>query len=99
MVDFEVVIDEEAKEFLDHLPKKSRNITKNKLSILKTDPFPGIGGDKELLNSPKHREVYRLHISRSYTAFYRIEGKTVLILWLGPIEKAHKIYGRFVIER
>lgn len=99
MVDFEVVIDVEAKEFLDHLPKKSHNITKNKLSILKTDPFPGKGGDKELLNSPKHKEVYRLHISRSYTAFYRIVGKTVVVLWLGPIEKAHKIYGRFVIKR
>ncbi len=98
MVDFEVVIDVEAKDFLDHLPKKSRNIIKTKLSILKTDPFPGKGGDKELLNSPKHKEVYRLHISRFYTAFYRIEGKTVVILWLGSIEMAHKVYGRFVIK-
>jgi mRNA interferase RelE/StbE len=98
MVDFEVVIDVDAKEFLDRLPKKSRNIIRNKLSILKTDPFPGKGGDKELLNSPKHKEVYRLHISRAYTAFYRIEGKTVVVLWLGSIEQAHKIYGRFVIK-
>lgn len=98
MVDFEVVIDVDAKDFLDRLPEKSRNIVKTKLGILKTDPFPGKGGDKELLNSPKHKEVYRLHISRSYTAFYRIEGKTVVVLWLGSIEKAHKIYGRFVIK-
>ncbi len=98
MVDFEVILDVEAKEFLDHLPKKSRNIIKAKLGILKTDPFPSRGGDKELLKSPKHKEVHRLHISRSYTAFYRIEGKTVVVLWLGSIEKAHKIYGRFVIK-
>lgn len=98
MVDFDVVIDEEADEFLKKLPKKSRNIVKGELRILETDPFPGKGGDKELLNSPKHKDVYRLHISRTYTAFYRIEGKTVMILWLGSIEKAHKIYGRFVIR-
>jgi mRNA interferase RelE/StbE len=98
MVDFEVVIDVDAKAFLDRLPKKSHDIVKAKLHILTTDPFPGKGGDKELLNSPKHKEVYRLHISRSYTAFYRIEGKTVLIQWLGSIKEAHKLYGRYVIR-
>lgn len=75
MVDFEVIIDVEAKEFLDHLPEKSHNIIKAKLSILKTDPFPGIGGDKELLNSPKHKEVYRLHISDLIPPFIALKGK------------------------
>ncbi len=96
MVDYDVVIDIDAQEFLDSLPKKSRDIIKAKPKILITDPFPGKGGDKESLNSPKHKAVYRLHISRSYTAFYRIEGRTVMILWFGAIETAHKIYGRFV---
>ena len=96
MVAFEVVIDEEADEFLQNLPKKHRDNVKTKLRVLETDPFPGKGGDKELLNSPKHKVLYRLHISRTYTAFYRIEGKTVMILWLGTIEQAHKIYGHFV---
>ena len=96
MVDYDVVIDIDAQEFLDGLPKKSQDIIKTKLKILITDPFPGKGGDKELLKSPKYKAVYRLHISRSYTAFYRIDGKTVMILWLGAIETAHKIYGRFV---
>jgi mRNA interferase RelE/StbE len=97
MVDFCVLIDEEAQEFLDNLPKKSHDLVKGRLRVLENDPFPGSGGDKELLNSPKHKELYRLHISRSYTAFYRIipKEKTVIILWLGPIEKAHKLYGRF----
>jgi mRNA interferase RelE/StbE len=98
MVDLEVVIDVDAKAFLDRLPKKSRDIVKAKLHILTTNPFLGKGGDKELLYSPKHKEVYRLHISRSYTAFYRIEGNTVLIQWLGSIEQAHKLYGRYVIR-
>lgn len=96
MVDYDVVIDIDAQEFLDSLPKKSRDIIKAKLKILLTDPFPGKGGDKKLLNSPKHQAVYRLHISRSYTAFYLIEGRTVMILWLGTIEIAHKVYGQFV---
>jgi mRNA-degrading endonuclease RelE of RelBE toxin-antitoxin system len=53
VVNFCVLIDEDAQEFLDSLPKKSEKIIKTKLRILETDPFPGKGGDKELLNSPK----------------------------------------------
>lgn len=95
MVNFCVLIDEDAQEFLDSLPKKSQKIVKTKLRILETDPFPGKGGDKELLSSPNHEEVYRLHISRSYTALYRISSKekTVKILWLGTIGQAHNKYG------
>jgi mRNA-degrading endonuclease RelE of RelBE toxin-antitoxin system len=97
MVNFCVLIDEDAQEFLDNLPKKSQNIVKSKLRVLENDPFPGKGGDKELLRSPKHKDLYRLHIARSYTAFYRIfpEERAVKILWLCPIEQAHKLYGRF----
>jgi mRNA interferase RelE/StbE len=72
MVNFSVPIDEDAQEFLDNLPKKSYDIVIAKLRVLENDPFPGIGGDKELLNSPKHKELYRLHTARPYTAFYRI---------------------------
>ena len=99
MVNFWVLIDEDAQEFLESLPKKSlKNIVKTKLRILDNDPFPGRGGDKELLNSPNHKEVYRLHISRSYIALYRISSKekTVKILWLGTIGQAHNKYGLFV---
>ena len=45
MVNFCVLIDEDAQEFLDSLPKKGQTIVKTKLRILETDPFPG----KELL--------------------------------------------------
>lgn len=94
MVKFDVLIDVDAQEFLDHLPKKTQTNVKNKLRVLEEDPFSG--ADKELLN-PKHKKLYRLHISRNYTAFYRIfsEERTVKILWLGSIEQAHNLYGRF----
>ena len=98
MVNFCVLIDEDEQEFLDSLPKKRQRIVKTKLRILETDPFPGKGGDKELLSSSNHKEVYRLHISRSYAALYRISSKekTVKILWLGTIGQAHNKYGLFV---
>jgi mRNA interferase RelE/StbE len=97
MVNFCVLIDEDAQEFLDNLPKKSHDIVKAKLRVLESDPFPGKGGDKEQLNSPKRKELYRLHIARSFTALYHIvlEEKTVKILWLATIEQAHKKYGQF----
>ena len=97
MVNFRVLIDEEALEFLENLPEKSIKLAKRKLRNLEDDPFPGKGGDKELLSYPRQRELYRFHISRSYTAFFKImtDEKTVLILWLGTIEQAHKLYGRF----
>jgi mRNA interferase RelE/StbE len=96
MVNFEVLIDEDAQKFLDNLPEKNQVNVRSKLRLLEEDPFPGPGGNKELLN-PKHKKLYRLHISRNYTAFYHIfpEEKTVRILWLGPIGHAHNLYGRF----
>ena len=96
MVNFEVLIDEDAQGFLDSLPEKTQTNVRSKLRLLETDPFPGTGGDKELLK-PRHKGLYRLHISRTYTAFYHIfpDKKAVRILWLGPIGQAHNLYGRF----
>ena len=96
MVNFEVLIDEDAQVFLDHLPEKTQESVRSKLRLLEEDPFPGTGGNKELLK-PAHKGLYRMHISRTYTAFYHIfsEEKTVRILWLGPIGQAHNLYGRF----
>ena len=96
MVNFIVLIDEDAQEYLDNLPEKSNRLVKSELRILEEDPFPGKGGNKELLE-PKNRGLYRLHISHSYTAFYHIfkKDKNVKILWIGTIEQGHKRYGRF----
>ena len=86
----------DAKKFLDALDKKSKRIVMDKLKLLKNDPYQGQGqGDKELID-PEYG-IYRLHISKSYTAFYQIleEDKTVRVLDIMTIEQAHKLYGRF----
>ena len=90
-----VRIDRAALAFIENLPEKIRRIVKDKLKVLQDNPFPGKEGDKELLNLQDY-ELYRIHIARSYTAFYTIdeETSTVTILDIMTIEKAHKKYGR-----
>lgn len=90
-----VRIDRTARAFIESLPEKSRRIVKDKLKILQEDPHPGKDGDKECLNLPDY-ELYRIHIARSYTAFYTIDQKNsgVTILDVMTSEKAHKKHGR-----
>ncbi|PKL68300.1 MAG: hypothetical protein CVV30_10265 [Methanomicrobiales archaeon HGW-Methanomicrobiales-1] len=87
-------IEDEALAFLESLPEKTQHIVRTKLSLLKTDPWPGKGGDKEKFTCRGKKPVYRLHISHSYTALYRIENDIVFIFYLDTIERAHKKYGR-----
>jgi len=99
-VNYRLLIDEaDALPFITNLPAKSRRIILEKLLSLEKDPFPGAGGDKELIKAPKGRseeKVYRLHIAHSFTVFYRIErlNKTVFITEILTIEQAHKKYDR-----
>ena len=90
-----VLIEKAALVFIEDLPEKSRRIVKDKLKILQKNPYPGKDGDKELLNLPDY-ELYRIHIARSYTAFYTIDKdtSTVTIMDIMTTEKAHKKYGR-----
>lgn len=81
--------------FLGILDGKSRRICKDNIKKLAKGPYPGRGqGDKERL-IVRGEELYRMHISRTYTAFYIIlEGdKIVRVFELLPIEDAHKKYG------
>ena len=87
-------IEDEPRAFLESLPAKTQHIVRTKLSLLKTDPWPGKGGDKEKFTCRGKKPVYRLHISHSYTALYRIENDIVFIFYLDTIERAHKKYGR-----
>lgn len=90
---FKITVSDQVKEFLQALSNKSKRICKNGLQKLEF-PFPGEGiGDKEKL-VVSGEEVYRLHIGRSYTAFYMIDvkKKTVRVIELLTIEKAHKKY-------
>ena len=93
---YEIAVQRKSAEFLNSLDDKSRRIIRTRLTSLKDDPYPGTGADKELIKSPKGRpdeKVYRLHIGRSFTAFYRIKEKTVYITEIMTIEQAHKKYG------
>jgi mRNA-degrading endonuclease RelE of RelBE toxin-antitoxin system len=95
-VRYGVIVQRKSAEFLNELDDKSRRIVRTRLATLEEDPYPGKGGDKELIKSPKGRpdeKVYRLHIGRSFTAFYRIKGKTVYVTEVLTIEQAHKKYG------
>jgi mRNA interferase RelE/StbE len=96
VVVYQLVIKKKALEFVNTLPTKSQRIVIEKCKTLADDPYPG-QGDKEIIQRKGHKDIYRLHISRSYTAFYKIykDEKMVKILDITTIEQAHKIYGRF----
>ena len=96
MVAYRLVIKKKALDFVNPLPPKSQKMVIEKCKTLTDDPFPG-QGDKEIIQRTGHENIYRLHISRSYTAFYKIykDEKMVRILEVTTIEQAHKIYGRF----
>jgi mRNA-degrading endonuclease RelE of RelBE toxin-antitoxin system len=93
-----VVIDRTALKYLSQLPEKSQRLIKEKCRALAEDPFPGQGGDKELLHLDY--KLYRLHVGRSFTVFYQIseEDKLVKILEITTIDRAHKLYKRFGVE-
>jgi mRNA-degrading endonuclease RelE of RelBE toxin-antitoxin system len=93
---YEIMITEDVREFLDNLSKKDSRICRDNLKKLEGDPFPGGGrGDKEKLKNSEH---YRIHISREYTGIYLItkSEKTVQVIELMTIDKAHKKYGHYV---
>jgi mRNA interferase RelE/StbE len=94
-VKYVVGIDIDAIEFVNSLPDKPRRIIESHLKTLETDPFPGKGGDKELLKLRPGIKIYRLHIGRSFTAFYQIDGNEVLVTEVMTIEQAHKKYNLF----
>ena len=90
---FPIFIEDDALEFLGDLPENSRCIVKNKISRLSEDPYPGKDGDKERFTCAGKEPVYRLHISHSYNAFYRIKNEKIFVFGLMTIEQAHKKYG------
>lgn len=91
---FAVSIDIDAVAFVHSLDQKSQRIIRAHLKSLETDPFPGKGGDKELLELRDGVRIYRLHIAHSFTAFYEIEGDLVFVNEIMTIEQAHKKYKR-----
>lgn len=91
---YEVRVSQEVRSLLDSLDEKSRRIVRENLLKLE-HPFPGEGkGDKEKIVW-RGEEVYRLHIGRTWTAFYDIHENEVVVkvLKVMPIDDAHKEYG------
>jgi mRNA-degrading endonuclease RelE of RelBE toxin-antitoxin system len=93
---YSLKISRRALKFLDSVPEKSNRILRDRIKILGNDPFPGRHGDKERLHLPEGYIVYRLHVGRSFTLFYRIyeQHSCIRILDIMTIEQAHKRYGK-----
>lgn len=95
MAEYDLLVEQEALDFVNGLDEKSERICKENLKKLTEDPYPGSGkGDKERL-VVEGEQVYRLHIGRTFTAFYDIdeEANAVRVFEVLPIDEAHKRYG------
>jgi len=80
-------------ERINTLPKKEANNIKNRLSMLKSNPFPD-GHDKKEIKGTR-KTIYRLRVG-NHRLFYIIdvESRTVKVTEFLTAEQAHKIYGR-----
>jgi len=87
----EVRMSPKAVEFYKVLPDKDRRIVQEHLQ--RPESYPDTRGDTERLKIVDDT-VYRLHIGRKYTAFYRVpEGKGIICVYLlMTIDSAHKKY-------
>ncbi|WP_414837081.1 type II toxin-antitoxin system RelE family toxin [Candidatus Nanohalococcus occultus] len=92
---YEVRLDLDAAEFLNSQDEKTQSIIKKNLSKLKDEPYPSPeaqSGDREKV-TVNCEEVYRIHISRSHTAFYIFnEEDQVIVTDIVDIDTAHKMY-------
>ena len=92
---YELFVTQEVKKFIQSKDEKTQRIIKENLKKLEKNPYPGEGtGDKEKL-PVMGEERFRIHIGRTWTAFYSIleDKKEVRISEILPIDKAHKKYG------
>jgi mRNA interferase RelE/StbE len=94
-VKFEVGLDIDAAAFINSQNIKTRRIIHAHLKSLEDDPFPGKGGDRELLNTRPGVKIERLHIGRTFTAMYVIEENSVLVTEVMTIGQAHKKYNLY----
>ena len=94
---YEVLLAEEAREYVAALDEKSTRIVKDNLRKLADDPYPrpdSGSGDKGKLMI-EGEELYHLHIGRTHTAFYDVleAGGEVRVIEVVDIDEAHKRYG------
>lgn len=96
MAEYNVLLGEDANDFLEIADEKTERICREKLGFLAENPYPGRGrGDKEKLPIDAQRDRFRLHIGRTYTALYTAleDRKEVRVLEIITIDEAHKRYG------
>ena len=94
---FALFIEQEQVDKINTFDEKSRRIIRAKLFTLGENPYPGERGDKEKFCLKDGYILYRLHIGRTWTAFYRVyeTDNIVKILDVLPLEQVHKKYGHF----
>ncbi|GAB3681743.1 plasmid stabilization protein [Salinarchaeum chitinilyticum] len=91
---YRLLVSEEVRTFLNNVDEKTERIVRENLEKL-SNPYPGRGtGDKEKIKW-RSEEVYRLHIGRTWTAFYDVNESedAVKVLDVLPIDQAHDEYG------
>lgn len=94
---YNVLLADEAHEYILLLDDKSTRIIKDNLRKLAEDPYPRPGagsGDREKI-TVDGEEIYRLHIGRTHTAFYDVleNAEEVRVVDIMDIDEAHKRYG------
>ena len=92
---YDVLLHPRVDEFLNAADEKTERICRENLGYLADNPHPGSGrGDKEKL-LVDGQERYRMHIGRTWTAFYDIyeDRGEVRVLEITDIDDAHKRYG------
>ena len=94
---YSVLLADQPREYIAAADEKSERIITDNLRKLEDDPHPRPGsgsGDKEKL-VVDGTEMYRLHISRTHTAFYTIleDDSQVRVVEILPIDEAHDRYG------
>jgi mRNA-degrading endonuclease RelE of RelBE toxin-antitoxin system len=94
---YEVLLAEQAREYVVALDEKSTRIVKDNLRKLVDDPYPrpdAGSGDREKL-IVDGEVLYRLHIGRTHTAFYDVleADDEVRVIEIMNIDEAHKRYG------
>jgi len=97
LMSYDILLAEEAREYVGALDDKSTRIVKENPRKLSDDPHPrpeSGQGDKEKL-VVEGEEMYRLHIGRTHTAFYLIleDDEEVRVVDIMAIDEAHGRYG------
>ncbi|WP_018258873.1 type II toxin-antitoxin system RelE family toxin [Halomicrobium katesii] len=94
---YEILLAEDAREYVAALDDKSKRIVKDNLRKLAEEPYPrpeAGRGDRKTL-TVDGEELYRLHIGRTHTAFYEVleDEREVRVIEVLDIDEAHKRYG------